>query len=575
MKTSDFVAHFLERQRVPCVFELVGGMITHLLDSLDRRGRVRSVSMHHEQAAAFAADAMGRILGTPGVAMATSGPGATNLVTGIASCYFDSSPAVFLTGQVNRGEQKGSRGVRQLGFQETDIVSIAAPVTKAAWQAQRPEDVPRLLRESFRLAVSGRPGPVLLDLPMDVQREEVPDSPDDAGANISSQDANDAAPMAQELLDALARAERPLIVAGGGLRAARCRELFRTLASKLQVPVVHSLRGVDALPYGHPMRVGMIGTYGNRWANLALGRADFLLVLGSRLDVRQTGSDTTAFRGEKAVFHVDADPAEINNRVTGCRAVVCRLQDFLPSFLRACEARPPVTRLPWREEIATLRAMWPDTAEQAQCPGIHPNLFMHELSQLANRAAAFVVDVGQHQMWAAQSLELGPDQLFLTSGGMGSMGFALPASIGAAFALRDRPIVAIAGDGGFQCNLQELETVVRNGLPLKIVVVNNRCLGMVRQFQQSYFEDRYCSTLWGYSAPDFARVAAAYGIASETVEDAGAVRPALTRMWRDPSAPSLLQVMVNPMVNAYPKVRFGRPVTDMEPQAAPRTTEEM
>ncbi len=264
--------------------------------------------------------------------------------------------------------------------------------------------------------------------------------------------------------------------------------------------MVNSLLAVDALPFGHPLRVGLIGTYGNRWANLALGRADFLLVLGSRLDIRQTGSDIAAFQAGRTIYHVDVDAGEINNRVGGCRAIVCHLREFIGQVLEACEGMRQADRSEWLAEIAALRAAWPDTNELAGSAGINPNRLMHQVSRAASGAAAFVADVGQHQMWAAQSLELGQEQLFLTSGGMGSMGFALPAAVGAALARPGQPIVVIAGDGGFQCSIQELQTVVRNGLPLKMVVINNGCLGMVRQFQQSYFHERYESTLWGYSA---------------------------------------------------------------------------
>lgn len=568
MKTSDFIAAFLEQHGVPCVFELVGGMITHLLDSLHRRGRVPIVSMHHEQAAAFAADAVGRISGIPGVALATSGPGATNLLTGIGSCYFDSSPAVFITGQVNCSEQKGSRPVRQLGFQETDIVSMAKIITKAAWATKRAEEVPGLLRRAFELATSGRPGPVLLDLPMDVQRHDLAPPAEMQAVSPLPAPKSDPA-FIEEVFASLRTAQRPLILVGGGLRAARAVPLFRRVASALGIPMVHSLMAVDALPYGHPLRVGMLGTYGNRWANLAIGRADFLLVLGSRLDIRQTGSDTAAFKGERRIYHIDVDEAELNNRVQGCRTGIWDLAAFLKEAESAVSHLRCAEYTPWLAEIDELRKTWPDTAELGDVPGINPNMFMHQLSAAMSQAAVYLTDVGQHQMWAAQSLELNADQLLLTSGGMGSMGFALPAGIGASFALPGRPIVVIAGDGGFQCNIQELQTVVRNRLPLKMVVINNGSLGMVRQFQQSYFDCRYTSTVWGYSAPDFSRVAEAYGIPSETVRQPGEVPAALARLARDPAAPALLQVMIDVTANAYPKIAFGQPMTAMEPLAVP------
>jgi acetolactate synthase I/II/III large subunit len=566
-KGSDVIARFLDDQGVECVFELVGGMITHLLDSIHLAGEIRIVSMHHEQGAAFAAEGLARITGVPGVAMATSGPGATNLLTGIASCYFDSTPAVFITGQVNRNELKGDRAIRQMGFQETDIVALAAPITKAAWQVETPEQLPVLLQRSFQLATSGRPGPVLLDVPMDIQRAEVPFVDDRQPVKPMTGPA-----VAQSLLDdlirALRNAERPLVLVGGGIRAARATDEIRELLTALGVPVVNSLMGVDVLPFSSDLRVGMIGSYGNRWANLAVGRADFLLVLGSRLDIRQTGSETEAFKADRVIFHVDCEPGEINNRIEGCTAILADLKEFAGAALPMARASNLPVRSDWIEEIRALREAWPDTQELPGLSGINPNVLMHRLSSVSRNAAAFVADVGQHQMWAAQSLELLPDQRFLTSGGLGSMGFGLPAAIGASLAAIGRPIVLVAGDGGFQNNIQELQTVARNELPIKMLIANNRSLGMVRQFQQSYFDSRYQSTVWGYSAPDFAAVASAYGIPSKGIETEEDADEALSWLLSSPG-PALLDVKISPEANTYPKIAFGRPITEMEPYATP------
>ena len=570
MNVSDYVTRFLYTQGVRHVFVLAGGMITYLLDSIYRDGKLTIIDTHHEQAAAFAADAVGRITGLPGVAMATSGPGAINLLTGIGGCYFDSSPAVFITGQVNLNEQKGIRPVRQLGFQETDIVSMASPITKAAWRINSPEEVPLVLSNAFTLAMSGRPGPVLIDIPMDIQRAEISAK---APPKLPSLDANDVDQRLQkaidELLTELSIAQRPLILVGGGIRSAHATDLFRSLVERVKVPVVNSLMAVDALPYTHPLRVGMIGTYGNRWANLAIGRSDFLVVLGSRLDIRQTGSDTNAFKGDRIIYHVDCDPGEINNRVKDCRAIVADVRSFLALTLKSLKQNKFHDRPEWLAEIDELKRAWPDIAELRGISGINPNEFMHALSAKSSQAAAFVVDVGSHQMWAAQSLELGADQRFMTSGGMGAMGFALPAAIGASLAYPGEPIVMIAGDGGFQLNIQEFQTVVHNQLPIKIVVINNHCYGMVRQFQQSYFEGRYQSTYWGYSAPDFAEVARAYGIDSYTLCDPNDIQNALDKVWKSPQTPFVLQTTIDTFANAFPKIAFGRPMTEMEPLAKP------
>jgi acetolactate synthase-1/2/3 large subunit len=298
-----------------------------------------------------------------------------------------------------------------------------------------------------------------------------------------------------------------------------------------------------------------------------LAGSDLLLVLGSRLDIRQTGADTAAFREGRTIFHVDCEPGEMNNRVTGCRTHCGELGPFLSSILAMPWEGTPCDQ--WRAEIAALETKWPDTAELTDLEGINPNQFMRELSAGSHAAASFLADVGQHQMWAAQSLQLASHQRFLTSGGMGAMGFALPAGIGACLGAADQPVVVIAGDGGFQLNIQELQTVARLNLPLKMVVLNNSCHGMVRQFQESYFHGRYQSTVWGYSAPDFTKVAQAYGIGSVRVAEPAAMPDAIKRMWEDPDAPFLLEVVVAMEANAYPKMAFGRPMSDMEPLAKP------
>ncbi len=573
-KVSDYVVKHLAAQGVTHVFELAGGMLAHLLDSVSRLGDVKLVSMHHEQGAGFAAEGFARMTGVPGVALATSGPGATNLLTAVGSCHFDSTPAVFITGQVNRSEMKGDRPIRQLGFQETDIVSVARPITKAAWQVTDPARVGEALDRAFDTALSGRPGPVLLDIPMDVQRCVVP-LPEPARRPRPAPDARRvSAADVEAVRELFSHAERPLVLVGGGVRAGRAGDACLRALERLGVPVVRSLMGLDVLPHGHPLEFGMIGSYGNRWSNVALGECDALLVLGSRLDIRQTGTDVEGL-ARRPIVHVDVDPGEIGNRVPVARAVGADAADFCEAL--AAAPRPGGDRTAWLRYLEGRRTEWPDTAELKGLPGLNPNVFLRRLGAASARAAAFVVDVGQHQMWAGQSLAFGAGQRFMTSGGMGAMGFALPAAVGAAIASA-RPVVVVAGDGGFQLNLQELQTIVRNRLPLKMVVLNNRAHGMVRQFQESYFESRYQSTVVGYDAPDFAKVAQAYGVAARRLETErvpdGAeqdrlVAEGLAFLWRDPAEPALLEVGIPQGANAYPKLAFGRGITDMEPDAKP------
>ncbi|WP_419801115.1 thiamine pyrophosphate-binding protein [Mucilaginibacter sp.] len=562
MKVSDFIAEFLQKKGIKSVFELSGGMITHLLDSISQKTDIHIYTMHHEQSAAFAAEACGRITGLPGIALATSGPGATNLLTGIGSCFFDSSPAIFITGQVNRHEQKGKRNIRQLGFQETDIVTMAKPVTKASFQIDDPARVEQIFEDAYRIALEGRPGPVLIDIPMDIQRAQIePQYKEQAQDNyVTVKDE-----VIKQLVLDLKKAKNPLILAGRGIKASGSQTFFSEFIVHTKIPVVTTLLGIDTISYDHPQRVGFIGSYGNRWANMAIGECDLLVVLGSRLDIRQTGADVNFFSNRK-IYHIDCEIGEINNRIKGCIEISADLKSFFHHFKDYYGNQTFDVKTEWIKQINSLKEAWPDVKELSP-KGINPNEFIHSLSKVSKAAKAYLADVGSHQMWCAQSIELEEGQYFLTSGGMGAMGFALPASIGTSISLNKNPVVVIIGDGCMQINIQELQTIVRNNLPVKIVVLNNRTLGMIRQFQDTHFESRYQSTYWGYDAPDFAKVALAYGIDSKTIVAPEETEEAVEWFWTEENRhkPQLLQVMIDPHTNTYPKIAFGKPITEMEP----------
>lgn len=579
MKVAEYIIKFLASRGVTHVFTLSGGMITPLLDAaeplLDAKkytvnpdgSRVANyaapqlVACCHEQAAGFAAEGWARITGVPGVALATSGPGATNLLTAIGSCYFDGTPTVFITGQVRRDELRGDRLCRQLGFQELDIVSMAQHVTKSAFHVLDPNDIPRAMAHAFFVATEGRPGPVLLDIPIDVLQAEI----EPRIVCIDLEKPPTVSPAdALYAITALRESQRPLVLVGNGAHGAL--EEVRALLNKLWVPVVHSLMGVDVLTTTHPLRVGLIGSYGNRWANKALAECDTLLVLGSRLDVRQTGTNVDAF-AKKRIIHVDVSAGEVNNRVKGVYPIIAQLGAFCTAVELLNEDASPknafdLTPHEWFERLTVDRRAWPDIDEQST-RAINPNVFMHALGHDSwdHHPAAFVVDVGQHQMWAAQSLELHGAR-FLTSGGMGAMGFALPAAIGAALATKG-PVVMIAGDGGFQVNIHELDVVRRLGLPIKMVVMNNRSHGMVRQFQDQYFDHRLIATV--VDPPSFTTIAEAYSINANAISRPEAIESGIKWLWRHPNRPAFLEVKISPEVNAYPKLVFGKGLDEMEP----------
>lgn len=568
MKISDFIAKFLSINGVSHVFELSGGMITHILDSFHQLGETQIISMHHEQSAAFAADAFGRMTGVPGVALATSGPGATNLLTGIGSCYFDSSPGVFITGQVNTHEQKGDKKIRQLGFQETDIVSMAIPITKAAFAIKNAESVPHIFYEAFKIALSGRPGPVLIDIPMNIQRMDI-EVTEIKKIQLEEKKIAVESNFLENLERDLRESKFPLVLVGRGVCASFAYKELADFIKLTHIPVITSLLGLDAIEFDNPLRVGFIGSYGNRWANLAIGQCDLMIVLGSRLDIRQTGADTLSFKDKKIIYHVDCLPEEINNRVDGCISVEMEVKTFLQMAIQHFKSGKFEERRNWQNIIQKLKDTWPDVNEIKGCKGINPNNFIHELTKKSHFACCIVADVGSHQMWTAQSAEIQKRQKFLTSGGMGAMGFALPAAIGASFASNKKPVIAVIGDGSFQINIQELQTIVRNQLPVKIVIINNKSLGMIRQFQDSYFDSKYQSTVWGYDTPNFEKVAKAYGIDAFTISKENQIKSGLEKLWQNPEIPYLLQVMIDINANAYPKIAFGKPITEMEPFAQP------
>lgn len=578
MKVSDWIARFLAEKGIDSVFEMIGGMTTHLVDSIYCLGKTRIVTMHHEQAAAMAACGWARLRRLPGVALATSGPGAVNLLTGVCTAYFDSLPALFITGQVNQNELSTGLPVRQTGFQETDIVSMARPVTKGAWQAASPEEIPLLLNRAFDLSLEGRPGPVLIDLPMNLQRAEINDFllPESAGEIRQYADSPQCEHFFRELETALSASSKPLILAGNGIHCSNTSEEISRCVRDSGIPAVWSFMGAGAVQGCGELEAGMIGTYGNRWANMALHEADLLIVLGSRLDIRQTGADIPRFMAGKTLFRIDIDAGELAGKTRGQFSLNADLSSVTDRLLRALlrhENSPDIAdrnriqkkRQAWRERIACWRSLWPDTEELTPCEGINPNVLMKMIGVMSGNTHGFVADAGAHQMWAAQSLRVGNGRFFLSSGGMAPMGFALPAGIGASIACGG-PVVVLAGDGGIQCNIQEIQTVVRNKLPLKIIIFDNGSLGMVFHFQKSYFDGRCPGTFLGYDTPDFEAVGRAYGIESLVLEKESMAEYALHRLWKEPCKPFLLVVKVSRHTGVAPKMTFGKGLDQMDPQ---------
>lgn len=565
MKLSDYVISCIQKEGVSHVFEFIGGAIVHLLDSISSRDDIECVSVRHEQAGAFAAEAYARMNGKLGVAMATSGPGALNLVTGIGSCYFDSVPCLFITGQVNTYEYKFDRPIRQIGFQETDIISVAKSLTKYAELVTDPTKIRYHLEKAIYIAQTGRPGPVLLDIPMNIQRADIDvenlesffDSTeylDDVTNYIVEEDTLDS------IIDLLKHAQRPLVLAGGGIRVGNAAGELNEFLNKTGIPVVSSLMGLDVIAHNNPQYCGLIGSYGNRYSNMTLANCDLLIILGSRLDSRQTGTRPDTFARAATKVHVDIDALELNSKVQADITIQSDLKGFLDGINNRLSNYIKGDISPWFDTISNLKVKYPTYSFTPKNQEIEPNRFIQLLSSKSEEIGTICLDVGQHQMWASQSFLLSENQRLLNSGGMGAMGFALPASIGAALA-SDKDVLVIAGDGGIQLNIQELDTITRMNLPIKIVVLNNSSLGMVRQFQDLYMDGRQQSTV--NKNPSFIDIFNAYQIPSfqmGSMDDEDQLDQFL-----NVNGPALLEVKLAKNTEVHPKLVVNRPIEDMFP----------
>lgn len=566
MKASDALAQFLITHRVQTCFELVGGMITHLLDSFAESGQFNIVSMHHEQSAAFAAEGVARYTQgkTVAVAMGTSGPGATNLITGIGSCWFDSVPCLFITGQVNTRELKGERAIRQQGFQELDIVEVSRSLTKYAVRVDRPEDLLPALHQALSFALSGRQGPVLIDIPNDVQRTDIPDALVTQWLNtpLNIETASEADRNALNALAELcATAERPLICIGGGARWADAMDDWLQTADTLGIPYVSTLMGHERV-VARSHYFNMIGSYGNREANFAVQHCDLLIVIGARLDVRQTGSDMADFARQAKVVQIDIDPAQLNNRVQADLNICTTASRFFAAFPLHADTFPCLDNT-WFAQLAQQRER-ADRNEYADWI-ISPSVLFNTLNRtLRDQHVDYVCDVGNHQMWAAQSLRLSPNQAVHYSGGMGAMGFALPTALGIAIQSQ-RKVVVITGDGSLQINIQELDTLNRLGLDVTIIVMNNTVLGMVKNFQDMYFDGRDQSTRKGYSSPAFSKIAEAYGIEAHRVENEADLIQLLEQT-AELHTPRLIEVMMVGATECRPRLAFGAKLDEQLPK---------
>ncbi|MBI2819994.1 MAG: biosynthetic-type acetolactate synthase large subunit [Acidobacteria bacterium] len=552
---AQIVLECLKREGVEVVFGYPGGCNIPLYDAL-YNSPIRHILVRHEQGAAFAAGGYARASGSPGVAIATSGPGATNLVTGIADAKMDGVPLVCLTGQVR------SAVIGTDAFQETDVVGLTLPVTKWNCMITDINDIPRLFAQAFYIARTGRPGPVLIDIPVNYIREKIEDessiiypetvslpgyTPEKEGEQSYSQ-----------LISMLQTAKHPVAIVGGGVKWSGATKIVRDLLDRLKLPTVSTVHGLGTVPEERPYYLGMVGMHGTRQSNIAVSHSDLLIVLGARLDDRVTG-DATKFARHAKIAHFEIDTAQLS-RVRQCDIpVVGDLKHTVDRFSELLPASLP----DWSGWLAECRTV-PNPPEKANVGTGKPSptKMLEMLFAMMDPDAIMTTDVGQHQMWAAQRASgIANPRQHLTSGGLGAMGFALPAAIGAQLAYPHRQVICVAGDGGFQMNIQELATVQRYSLPIKIVIIDNKYLGMVRQWQQLFWDRRY-SEVDLYDNPDFCKIAEAYGIPAILMNRADSMEAQLKEFLSMPGSAQLV-VECPAEANVYPMVPAGAALTDM------------
>jgi acetolactate synthase-1/2/3 large subunit len=546
----------LEGEGVTTVFGYPGGAILPAYDAL-RKFPIRHVLVRHEQGAAHMADGYARASGRVGVCVATSGPGATNLVTGIATAMLDSIPMVCVTGQV------ASKVLGTDAFQEVDITGITLPITKHNYVATRAEDVAPMLREAFLVAKSGRPGPVLVDITKDAQQATAEfdfaaaaPKPHRPHPMLKTESAS-----ILQAAELIRNAKRPVILAGHGILQSGAGAQVRTLAERMRIPVASTLLGLGAFPASHPLSLGMMGMHGEAWVNQAIQQADLLIACGMRFDDRVTGTLATYAPNAKKI-HIEIDPAEINKNVKADVALIGDLKEALEALLPHLAPRDEAQESAWLRAIESGKGECAvrDIRNLPDSGHLYAAHVMHDLWRATEGKAIVVTDVGQHQMWEAQYYKHDEPRTLITSGGLGTMGFALPAAIGAKFACPEKEVWVIAGDGGFQMTASELATAAQEKLDINIAVINNGFLGMVRQWQEFFYEKNYEST--PLLSPDFVKLADAHGIRGLAVGKRSEVLPAVQAA-RTHKGPYLINFLVEKEDSVYPMIPAGSALHEM------------
>ncbi len=550
MTGAQILCESLVKEGVEVIFGLPGGAVIPLYDTLPQYPQLRHILVRHEQGAAHAADGYARAAGGVGVCFATSGPGATNLVTGIANAFLDSSPVIAVTGQVSKSF------IGRDAFQETDITGITLPITKHNYLVLDVNDLAGVVKQAFHLARTGRPGPVLIDIPRDVFLEQTefdyPDKVDLPGYKPTLQGHPTQIKKAAKLLN---EAERPLVIAGRGVNISRAFNELKELVETVQIPVVTTLLGVGCFPESHALSYGMAGMHGMVYANLAIDNADVVLAIGMRFDDRFTGK-ISAFAPHAHIIHIDIDPAEIGKNVRVDVPIVGDVKMVLQALNKLITS---TKHIKWIRQLDNWRKERPST-EIRDSDGLLPQYVVRKIYEVTKGEAIIVTGVGQHQMWAAQHYCYNKPDTLLSSGGLGAMGFGLPAAMGAQVGCPDSTVWCIDGDGGFQMTIQELATVVQEQMPVKIAIINNGYLGMVRQWQELFYKGRYVAT--PLSCPDFVKIAEGYYLPGLRVKRKEEVVPAIEQAMNH-DGPFLIDFMVESEESVYPMVPPGATLAEI------------
>ncbi|MEN6463181.1 MAG: biosynthetic-type acetolactate synthase large subunit [Syntrophomonas sp.] len=553
LKGAEILLRCLKEEGVDTIFGYPGGTVLPIYDAL-YNSDIRHILTRHEQGAAHAADGYARATGKVGVCLATSGPGATNLVTGIATAYMDSVPMVALTGQVV------TPLIGRDGFQEADITGITLPITKHNYLVERTEDVARIIKEAFHIARTNRPGPVVVDLPKDLMAQTIEFDETAQDINIRGYRVLKGFNAGQVITAAemIQKAKQPLIYAGGGVIASNASAELRELAEKLKIPVTTTLMAMGCFPGNSYLSLGMLGMHGTRYANYAVGECDLLIAVGARFDDRVTGK-IEQFAPHAKVIHIDIDAAEIGKNVTVDVPIVGEVKEVLQAILQRVQ---PVNELSeWNKTIDRWKQESPLRYGEPCERGIMPQQVLEELNLITNGETIITTEVGQNQMWAAQYMNYKHPRTFLTSGGLGTMGWGLPAAIGAAVAFPGKKVIDIAGDGSIQMNIQELGTAVEHNLPIIICILNNHYLGMVRQWQGLFYGGRYSYTDMTHQ-PDFVKLAEAYGAVGIRVTEPGDIKRVLLEAMQI-NGPVILDFWVEREADVYPMVPPGEAISNM------------